>query len=156
MKSFGRLCIGVGIVGALLVGWARSNPGGFVGPAADIGQLPDLMSQIAVEERLAAELDNKSAALLRANDGKQDIARELLAGRMTLAQAVDCFREIHRSLPIPWTAMRKNYAGCNDAERLGRNVMSWVESEATNNPDQLDVVARLDAELEHYLHENNP
>jgi hypothetical protein len=156
MKSMGRLCIGVGVTSILLLGWAKAQPGGLAGPAGDIGQIPDILSQIAADQQLGAELESKSVALHCANDRKQDIARELLEGRMSLAEAVNRFREIHKNLPIPWESMRKHYPGDTDNERFGRNVMSWVESEATDRPDQLEAVARLDAEFEHYLQESNP
>jgi hypothetical protein len=156
MKSLGRLCIGVVVTSVLLVGWARARPGNWGGPAKDITQLPDILSQIAAEQQLGVELENQSAALHKANDTKLDVAREVLAGRMTLAQAVVCYREIHENLPIPWTSMRKNYPGETDQERFGRNVISWAQSEATDQPEVQERLARLDAELEHFLTRPNP
>jgi hypothetical protein len=156
MNSFGRLCIGVGVTGILLVGWARAMPGGWRGPAGDIVQLPDILSQIAAEEQLGAELQDISAALHRANDTKQDVAREVLAGRLTLAQAVDCYREIHEHLPISWASMRKHYPGDTDQERWCRNVFSWVQSETGDQPDQRAALAKLDLEMQRYLEEIEP
>jgi hypothetical protein len=156
MKSLGRLCIGVVVTSVLLVGWARARPECWGGPAKDISQLPDILSQIAADQQLGAELENRSAALHRANDAKQDVTREVLAGRMTLAQAVECYRKIHENLPIPWASMRKNYQGETDQERFGRNVISWVQSEAEDRPEMQETLARLDAEFERFLTQANP
>jgi hypothetical protein len=156
MRGFGRLCIGVGVMGVMLAGWARAKPGGWGGPAGDIGQLPDILSQLAADEQLGAELEDKSAALHKANEIKQDVARAVLAGRMTLAEAVACYRDIHEHLPLAWETIRKHYPGDTDEERWCRNVLSWVQSEAGDQPDQLEALARLEAESRHYLEETSP
>src|SRR6266849_2254012 len=156
MRGFGRLCIGVGVMGVVLVGWARAKPGGWGGPAGEIGQLPDIFSQIAAAEQLGVELEDKSAALHRANATKLDVAREVLAGRMTLADAVACYRDIHEHLPLAWETIRRNYPGNTDEERWCLNVLSWAQSAAGDQPDQLETLARLDAESRRYLDKTSP
>jgi hypothetical protein len=156
MKIFSQVCIGVGVTGILLIGWARAKPAGWGGPAEDIGQLPDILTQIAADEQVSAELENRSTELLRANDIKRVVARDVLLGRMTLAQAVDRYREIHEHLPISWASMRRHYEGDTDRERWCRNVLSWVESEAGDQPNHRAALARLDLEMQRYLEETNP
>jgi hypothetical protein len=118
--------------------------------------LPDILSQLAADEQLGAELEDKSAALHRANETKQDVAREVLAGRLTLSHAVACYRDIHEHLPLAWETIRKHYPGNTDKERWCLNVLSWVKSEAGDQPDQLEALARLDVESRRYLKETSP
>jgi hypothetical protein len=156
MRGLGRLCIGVGVAAFFLLGWARARPGGWGGPAGEIGQLPDILLQICAEEQLSAELEDKAAALHRADDTKLDIAREVLAGRMTLAQAVESFQEIHEHLPLAWEVMRDHYPGKTDKERWSRNLISWIRSEAEDHPDQQEKLALLDRDLEQFLEQSEP
>jgi hypothetical protein len=159
MRGFGRLCFGVGVTGIVLLGWARARPGGWGGPAGEIGQLPDILTQLAADEQCSAELEDKSAAVLRANDIKKELAREVLAGRMPLARAVACYQEIHEHLPVSWALIRRHYPGKTDRERWSRNVVSWVRSEAIDQPDQRETLVRLvrvDGELQRFLEETDP
>jgi hypothetical protein len=156
MRGFSRLCFGVSVIGIVLLGWARARPGGWGGPAGEIGQLPDILTQLVADEQLGAELEDKSTALHRANDIKQDVAREVLAGRMTLSRAAAAYQEIHEHLPIAWDLIRNHYEGKTDRERWSRNVISWVRAEANDRPDQRETLARLDGELERFLEETGP
>src|SRR5438105_3590792 len=78
----------------------------------------DEFRRLGREMRLDAALDNELRAVLRCEQVKTEIVRELIEGRLTLAEAGEKFRlasEESGHYPVP--ALRRTYAGKCDRVR---------------------------------------
>jgi hypothetical protein len=80
---------------------------------------------------------------------RQFIARELIAGRLTLHEAIDRFRILSQNNPdYSWTLFQAAHPGATDDERLGHQVISYVKSELSDHPElAAEIVARLEGQL---------
>jgi hypothetical protein len=136
------LVLAVGAAGFACYGVRSSMEPGF----ADRSEFPRALADRGPND---AELERRRQIAMRRSAAKETAVRELLAGRLTLAEAAVCFRNAEEETPMTWVPPR--IAGVTDeAERLCRNVMDrahyWV---AENLPEATaHVDARLEAELQ--------
>ncbi len=90
-------------------------------------------------------------AIVHRVNSKRHIARELIAGRLTLLQAAGQFRALNQAPPrLHWKEFCAAYPGDSDEERHCREVIAVVTLELENSDSCLclAVRARLVAELE--------
>jgi hypothetical protein len=101
----------------------------------------------------ARDTENREPALASkiAESGfaKQLVAHKLIEGRVTFSQAVHQFQAFNKALP---EAARDKagaiYAGADEQERVGRQVIAYVSSELEDSPKRArTLVKRLKAEL---------
>jgi len=103
-----------------------------------------LQRELAARDRNDTELERRRQIGLNRNLAKDKVVREVLAGRLTLAEAAVCFRNVEEESPMTWGPLR--IAGwTGEDERLCRDVTerahNWL---AENLPE---VVAQIDARL---------
>jgi hypothetical protein len=88
--------------------------------------------------------------LSRLTQEKRAVAGELIAGRITLAEAAARFRDINARRPRSFPLCLENHLGRTDEERVCRQVMSYVATQLSLSPGEPD--PRLDC-LEYDLGE---
>ena len=110
---------------------------------------PLLADEVARREQLR----QREEAAHRRNEDKRHVAGEVIAGRRSLAEALELFRELDRewpeSRPAPQSA---EDLGMSEDERGGRDVLYFVQLVLADRPDEATAVAgRLEKELQQLL-----
>jgi hypothetical protein len=118
----------------------------------------DLMT-LALQGQLDGALEQRLAACQRLTDGKARAAAELIAGRITLRQAAERFRELNALVDDGNDDVVGPYRVVSREEALWRNVLVWVRAELRQRRDQAaaEVLARLGVEYrERFGHDPGP
>jgi len=135
------LLLAVGAAGFACYGVRSSMEPGF----ADPSEFPRAFAEPSPSD---AEWERRRQIGMRRSAAKETAVKELLAGRLTLAEAAVCFRIAEEEWPMTWAPPRIA-AGTGEGERLCRDIKdrahNWV---AENLPEATGLVdARLEAEL---------
>lgn len=146
MNAFTRVCAcavilftAVLFVGCFLVPWLG-------GPSLFPKDLHELCVTFLEQSRKQESLDGRTRRLTSTIEDKRVVTDDLIAGRITLAQAIDQFRQLRDDLEslnvepdnAPWSAV-------SDAD-LARNVIAWVNIALHDDSRRDDFVRRLEAE----------
>jgi hypothetical protein len=108
-------------------------------------------AQYQQEVRRGQVLKARLAAVPRARAARDRIARLVIAGRLTLAEAAARFRELDHQVMDPGTyarTLQMYFPGASEEERLCRKVIRHALKLVDQQPD---VAARLQARLETQL-----
>jgi hypothetical protein len=81
------------------------------------------------EARRTEALQRRTEMVAQSDEIKRDIIAELLAGRLTLREAVDRFREANQMVENTDWALVADYQVPTTEEGLYRQVIAWVEGE---------------------------
>src|SRR5262249_38739806 len=122
-------------------------------PAPDPVPAADPADPVAHE---SAVLDDRCAATFHKLVLKDQLADDLKAGRMPLADAVGRYLAIEAERPDLWPTtewvLPKAFPADRIEESVARNLVLRAQVGATNNPDRQQALAeRLDGELTNYL-----
>jgi hypothetical protein len=97
-------------------------------------------------------LSSRDEVVRRCRAAKRRITAEVLAGRMTLPEAAQAFREWNETIKDgnePWAGV---YRAPEDEEAVCRNVIVWARQVANRDPGrQAAVVRHLEEELRELL-----
>ena len=96
-------------------------------------------------------VDRERVASDRRSEARRRVALDLEAGRLTLLEAAEHFRDLNGSYPgFNWYQFRRHFPGSSDDERHCRQVIKFV---ALESPPGRAASARqrLEAELEGHL-----
>ncbi len=96
------------------------------------------------------ELDHRLAVTRISSQARSRVAQELIAGRLTLFEAAERFRELSVADPhYNWAAFRFAYQCPTDEERFCRHVIVVVKSELVDRDPAaaIAVAKRLEREL---------
>lgn len=140
---------GLGAIALLLplavVGWNES-PAEADQPTV-LEAVTTLFSQVEALQRQGEQIDTQLVQARQRLERKAQIARELAAGRMSLAEAEPLFRQLHAENPWVVAALRQRHPSSDPDE-----LHAWGAIEAALNtvPDseRPSVALRLRAELE--------
>ena len=117
-----------------------------------LGSERSLSSALGViyrEAQRGEALDSRDERLRRCLEVKTRITTEVLAGRLSLAEAAEAFREANATLKDAPDAWVDPYRFADDEEAVFRTVIAWARSRADADPErQAAVVARLEEELQ--------
>jgi hypothetical protein len=153
MKTRCCLVVAAGIVGT--VASCRFSPNGNEAPTErpDQDAQPSLMAQVHTSIAQSYELDAQIEESLQRCKAKEDSARALIAGQLTLLEAAARFRDVNASWPKTRTFLRQAYAGLPYEHALCRQVIAYAEAELRHQGSvQKDsVLDRLEAELAEHL-----
>jgi hypothetical protein len=95
-------------------------------------------------------IEREVAACDRRSEARRRIARDLAAGRLTLLEAAEHFRDLNLTHPdFHWGQFRHQFPGSSDDERHCRQVLKFVALEG--EPGRAAARERLEAELEGHL-----
>jgi hypothetical protein len=142
----GLVCLGMAcliLVGAL-----------FLGPEEVTGLgLAQLSLKYQEQASRQQRLEDQDQAVLKCIEAKHTILAEVVAGRLTLAEAAARFQAIDARNPcFRETTFHESHPGLSDAECYGHAVRSAVLELLADRPDQArEVSQRLEAELSQLL-----
>jgi hypothetical protein len=131
----------VGLVGLVLLPWLG-------GPALFGGDFGDVYRLLIAEQARSDALETRVDAALRSIHAKEEISAELIAGRMTLAEAADRFERLaERFDDSPGELPAEYRAAAGDRAAVYAEVIGWVKVSLQGRPrEQAEVVARLERE----------
>jgi hypothetical protein len=150
MKSVARFVLCIGFAIGMLVGINWLAPGLLAGLGLDSDSLFDLATANERARLQTNELVAKDRQVLANLEGKQEVVRELLDGRLTLREAAARFQKLNEACSVyDWERFRETFAGRTDEERHCRQVLVTVRPYSDLNASaSRDLLARLETELE--------
>ena len=153
MSKFLRLTAGVCCLGVLALGVVVFDPACLI-TFPDRWD-PDKRASMAEEIARNEQLDQQEAALRRQRQAKRRVAAEVIAGRLSLAEAIEQFRALDREWPeLPSAPQTAEELGISAEEWSGRDVLYFVQLVLSDRPDEAAAVAgRLEKELQQLLAE---
>jgi hypothetical protein len=153
MSRFLRLAAGVLCVGVLALGVVHFDPACLIN--FPHGWDPDKRASLSAEVARNEQLDQQEAALRHRREAKAQVAKEVIAGRRNLAEAIERFRALDREWPENHRGPRTpEDFGMSEDEWDGRNVLDHVRRVLADRPDEAAAVAgRLEKELRQLLAE---
>jgi hypothetical protein len=100
------------------------------------------------QDARTAELDVRISEIKERLRRREELARNVVGGTMTLFEAAAGMRDLDRAAPdFPWDLFRVWHSGATDEERHCREVIGWVENALIGRPEKTTCVARLEKEL---------
>jgi hypothetical protein len=155
MTKFIRLAAVVLCVGVLVLSVVYFDPAcPLTFPASwDPNRRDSLAEQLARSE----QLKQLHEASFRRLEAKWQIAKEVIAGRRSLAEAIEQFRDLDLQWPDIRTGFKKpEDLWMSEDEWDGRAVIEQVRQVLAGRPDEADAVAgRLEKELQQLLADRN-
>jgi hypothetical protein len=113
----------------------------------DVWNVPALNAELRESAGTDRQLTDQSDGVRRRIAVKDAIIADLLAERITLAEATERFGELNAGHPEYLMTIRATYPGETDREKFARNVIAFARMRAS--PDQVEAVtARLEYELQ--------
>ena len=153
MKTACSLVVAAGIVGA--VASCRFFPSANEALTArpDQDAQPSLMAHVHTSIEEGRELDAQLEESLQRCTAKEDSARALIAGQLTLLEAAAGFRDVNACWPKARTFLQQAYAGLPYEHALCRQIIAYAEAELRHqgSAQKDSVLHRLEAELEEHL-----
>ena len=131
---------GLAVIGALSVHptWARSI-------GADVWNVPGLREEMRGAQNERAVMDAEDEEIQHRITVKDAIANDLLASRITLAEAVERFAEMHSTGSKYMAAIRDQYPGATDHEKITHHTIRYTVFHAAP-AEQAAIAERLHAE----------
>lgn len=109
-------------------------------PATPAIDAPSQCGTILEQYRRAGQLEREWEALIRRQHARQSIIEDLLAGRLSLARAVERFESLNQLPPDCRTALRNTYPCASDTECARRQVGCYLQQALAEQPDKADVI----------------
>jgi hypothetical protein len=132
-------------------------PGLFAAVGVDVGDLPEVIESVYRERSRGEAIDLARSALTARIRGKEAVARELIDGTITVAQAGSRVRELCAGDDGFPQALAMSVRGADHNERVCRHIIGWVEAVLAEQPSRAaEVSARLNAELAAHLRGRGP
>ena len=131
-------CVGGALYGAALLGAHLLAPE----PDPSAINAPSQGSHFLEQHRRAERLDGEWASMYRRQHARQSTIEEVLAGRLSVAQAVERFEALNRLPPDCRTALRCAYPGASDTECARHQVYRRLQEALVERPDQADAIRR--------------
>jgi len=97
-------------------------------PGGDIWQIVKARSSIEEADRSMRQLDLDDEHVMRRVAIREEVIRDLVAGRMTFQQATQRFVELNRTHPSALANLRRMYAGRTDEERAARQLVTHMRN----------------------------
>jgi hypothetical protein len=110
---------------------------------------PQELRQADAEAERTKELADRRQAVDWYKDTKDRICRELIAGRLTLAEATRQFMELPGTTEFMWREIRTDFPGATAEESMSRHVIRWACNLLGQEPARAEALRRrLLAELQ--------
>jgi hypothetical protein len=98
-----------------------------------------------------SKLDPTLRGRLAQNDAavnyKDYLVRELIDGRMTLAEVADEFLRVNAEEPAILESILKKYPGADDREKSAHNVLAFASARCLNEAEAEEMMARLSTQF---------
>jgi len=132
----------------LITGGCALSPDLFVDLGLDWWNWPNSLRQHEADSERAEELTRQGQFVLEQIKAKNEIARDLIAGRLSLAEASARFSELPHP-PLRMRELRQIYHGAaSDEEIMRQHVLDWACQLLEEEPARAEALRRrLQAEL---------
>jgi hypothetical protein len=129
-----RLFVKLTLLAAVPVAAACSPAHWYTDLGLDVWNLGELERIRIREKQREAELIRQDEAALRRLEAKGAVVQDLLAGRMTLFEAVAWFKDVNDTYPEVPGDHGTYFSADSEEENLCRQVLAWVEAEVNRLP----------------------
>ena len=148
MRAFMRAAVMMSTVFAFWAATASVSPEWASGNGIDFWKFPSAQRELWASEQRIQELDERSRATHQRLILKADITKDLIDGRINLAEATERFTALNEIAPECMTTTRHLYKGSTDAEKVGKQVIAYVNVHLSNNPcKRVELVEKLTNQL---------
>ena len=148
MHSLLRLAGSAALAVLLITGGCALHPSLFADLGLDWWTWPKSLWQRDVEHERDVELTRRWQGAEWRTRSKDRICRELIAGRLTLAEATRQFMGLPGTTEAMWQGIRSHFAGATPEENMGRRVIVWACGLLEQEPVRAEALRRrLHAEL---------
>jgi hypothetical protein len=149
MNKYLQLAAGLTCLGALVLSAVALDPDGPLLSSFLQGWLATRTAPAEEIERLKQWED----AMRRRKEAKDQVTEQLIARRISLAEAMKQFRDVERRWPdARMTPLKAEKLGVSEDEWDGRRVIKNVQVFLVDRPDEAAaVIARLEKELQELL-----
>ncbi len=110
---------------------------------------------VSTESQYSPGIHEKNTELIRCSEEKARVTELLLAGKLTLPQAIEEFRRLNEHLEEVCPAST-HFPNFHSDEALLESVLSWATSLAAFRPDQTAVLHRLEQERQQFFPKHGP
>jgi hypothetical protein len=125
--------------------WARAA-------GLDVWNVRDLEQELETATRNQDRLTVEDATILNRIHVKEALIGDLIAGRVSLAEATAQFLAFNADNPGCVAVLRVAYPGDTDEERTAHNVMDYAIQRVANPAERAALASRLAAELVEMTH----
>jgi len=152
MSPAPRWCLCFAVALGTLLSVCSAYRGWAARAGLDLAALPELEDRLAQQERARTTIDRESRVLAGLGQRRQEIAGEVIRGRMGLWEAAARYRDLNAASVGGSLRVRRHYAGSYD-EQCCRQVIAWVRiGLAKESPARVaGVTAEQEAELQERL-----
>jgi hypothetical protein len=126
MKHLLSLIVVTALVGLSFAGLACLRPALLEEAGLDVWDWPQYQMALLTEADREQELDQSFADLFRRREARAAVGRELIAGRVTLAEATQRILDLTTEADVVRHNARAWYAAATDEENLGRYVIDFA------------------------------
>ncbi|MCI0463915.1 MAG: hypothetical protein L0Z62_43835 [Gemmataceae bacterium] len=147
MQMLARLALSVSVLGLLLGAACFTRPAWMARMNLDVWELPELLSWAEQERQREAELNDLATTLLGRMELKEQVQKELIAGRVSLTGAAARYRRLVPPTHYFWDHLRCTYPSMSDSESLCQYLVDCALLAVRDHPERGQVQARLRAEL---------
>jgi hypothetical protein len=139
------------LIALLLVGGSALRPSVFVATGLDLWDWPNCLQQYDAAFERAEELSQKSQFALNQIQAKDAIARELIAGRLSLTEATRQFQELPDTADFVRRYIHEFFPGATCEEGMRRYVIEWACILLDQEPARAEALCRrLEPELKRH------
>lgn len=148
MRAFMRTTVMMLTVFALWAATAFVSPEWASGVGLDFWKFPGIQRELRASEQRIHQLDECSRVTHQRLILKADITQDLIEGRITLADATERFTALNELTPECMTTTRQLYKGNSDVEKVGKQVIAFVNVNLHNDHSKRsEVVGKLQQQL---------
>jgi hypothetical protein len=108
----------------------------------------DPLAMVGLESN-SEDQDLRLQRLVGNSIGRQYVAHELIAGRVSFSEAIERFRTFSKHNPdYSWRNFYAAHPGTTEQECFGHQVIAYVKSELSERPEEArTLITRLEAQL---------
>jgi phage FluMu protein gp41 len=126
LGSLMRLVVSLGLIGGLTV-LALQVDVGRVADGCDLFNVPKSLQTISQEGKRGQSLDAQDQVILRRMQTQDQIAKEVLAGRLSLNEAAAQFRVLANDAPYDWDHYRPTHPTWSLERRCCQYVIDHIK-----------------------------
>jgi hypothetical protein len=147
-----RLSTSALLVGGLVATACFFRPDALSDVGLDFWRLPEYQEALWRERHRERRLNALDQVIRARIDAKHEVAADLIADRITLAQATSRFRSLCLEPLNVLECICPYERGATQQERLCRHVIFWVASRLADHPEaEKQLTLRLEGQLQEYL-----
>lgn len=146
-RAVARRCLVVAVVVVPFVSLTVANPSWAKSAGLDVWNVESAERELAAANRAQEQLAADDVTILNRITAKESLTDEVIASRLSLADAAAQFLALSSDSPIYLAYLRDTYPDGTDDERAARNVIEYASQRVANPTERDALTRRLTAEL---------